>query len=121
MAEELRKDNFFKFYFDPLKEDEGTLKEYFEKMGIDAEASKKKVLDYLGRKESEIRLRNGSEFKKKYEEEISGISGGESTGEIELQKAGRKSKQERKADEEEKIKMKIIRKLKDEDDRYTGG
>jgi hypothetical protein len=115
-------ENFFKFYFDSSKEDEGTLKEYFDMTGIDADTSKKKLMDYLDRKEAEIRVNIGREFKRKYDKEVIKIEEtAKNETEIEYKKAGRKTKGniENDQSEEEKRKMRIVRKLKDENDSGT--
>lgn len=115
-------ENFFKFYFDSSKEDEGTLKEYFDMTGIDADTSKKKLMDYLDRKEAEIRVNIGREFKRKYDKEVIKIEEtAKNEPKIEYKKAGRKTKGniENDQSEEEKRKMRIVRKLKDENDSGT--
>lgn len=123
MAERKKGDNFFKFYLDPSKEDEGTLKDYFELTGIDAEASKKNILDYLDKKEAETRIEMGKEFKERYESIIKEQNIEDIKDEnIEYQRAGRKAKDniENTGTDEEKKKLNIIRKLKDENDKTSG-
>ena len=58
--------NFWGFYLDPEKEDKESATEFLEKAGINVEEEKRKLVSYLDKKEAEISLQRGKEFKEEY-------------------------------------------------------
>ena len=110
--------NFWDFYLNPEKEDKESAIEFLKMAGINVEEEKRKLMSYLDKKEAEISLQRGKEFKEEYlsiekeEKNDNVIPEG-----MEVQLAYRNSEGKNNTDDndlkEDMKKMNIIKKIKE--------
>jgi|WetSurMetagenome_2_1015567.scaffolds.fasta_scaffold386231_2 hypothetical protein len=113
--------NLLNFFLDVDNSDDAENQEYLKDANIDAEKSNKEILNIIKKHAARLKIDEGKEFKKNYEEMLNknSIEDGEAIENEELLIAYRKNKSssatEREEIEKDLRKMKIIEELKYKD------
>ena len=104
-----------RLYLDPDFKDGEITKEYLKSAGIDAEASKQKLLNMLDKKLAELRYEKGEKLREEYFKELQEEKADTILYEDNLQFAFRKLEKLEKEDiseiDKDRIKMEILKKL----------